>query len=79
MSAFVIERGTPGLKFGKKENKLGMRASETAEVVLEDCRIPEENLLGELEGFIQSGTFDGGRISIVALSLGMPKVLLKQL
>ena len=75
MSAFVIERGTPGLKFGKKENKLGMRASETAEVVLEDCRIPEENLLGELgEGFIQSmKILDGGRISIAALSLGIAK------
>lgn len=75
MSAFVIERGTPGLKFGKKENKLGMRASETAEVVMEDCRIPEENLLGELgEGFIQSmKILDGGRISIAALSLGIAK------
>lgn len=75
MSAFVIERGTPGLKFGKKENKLGMRASETAEVVMEDCRIPEENILGELgEGFIQSmKILDGGRISIAALSLGVAK------
>lgn len=75
MSAFVIERGTPGLKFGKKENKLGMRASETAEVVMEDCRIPEENILGELgEGFIQSmKILDGGRISIAALSLGIAK------
>lgn len=75
MSAFVIERGAPGLKFGKKENKLGMRASETAEVVMEDCRIPEENLLGELgEGFIQSmKILDGGRISIAALSLGIAK------
>ncbi|MGC6478767.1 MAG: acyl-CoA dehydrogenase family protein [Flavobacteriaceae bacterium] len=75
MSAFVIERGTPGLKFGKKENKLGMRASETAEVVLEDCRIPADHLLGELgEGFIQSmKILDGGRISIAALSLGVAK------
>ncbi len=75
MTAFVIERGTPGLKAGKKENKLGMRASETAEVIFEDCRIPEENVLGEVgKGFQQAMTvLDGGRISIAALSLGIAK------
>ena len=75
MTAFVIERGTPGLKAGKKENKLGMRASETAEVIFEDCRIPEENVLGEVgQGFQQAmKILDGGRISIAALSLGIAR------
>ena len=75
ISAFVVERGTKGFKAGKKENKLGMRASETAEMIFEDCRIPKENLLGkEGEGFIQSmKILDGGRISIGALSLGIAK------
>ncbi len=75
MTAFVIERGTPGLKAGKKENKLGMRASETAEVIFEDCRVPEENILGQVgEGFQQAmKILDGGRISIAALSLGIAK------
>ncbi len=75
MTAFVVERGTPGLKAGKKENKLGMRASETAEVIFEDCRIPEANVLGEVgEGFIQAmKILDGGRISIAALGLGIAK------
>ncbi|MBL7964046.1 MAG: acyl-CoA dehydrogenase family protein [Flavobacteriales bacterium] len=75
MTAFVIERGTPGLKAGKKENKLGMRASETAEVIFEDCRVPEENVLGGVgEGFQQAmKILDGGRISIAALSLGIAK------
>ena len=75
MSAFVIERGTPGFKAGKKENKLGMRASETAEMVFEDCRVHKSQLLGaEGEGFIQSmKILDGGRISIAALSLGIAK------
>jgi alkylation response protein AidB-like acyl-CoA dehydrogenase len=75
MTAFVIERGTPGLKAGKKENKLGMRASETAEVIFEDCRVPEENILGNVgEGFQQAmKILDGGRISIAALSLGIAK------
>ncbi|MCB9178290.1 MAG: acyl-CoA dehydrogenase family protein [Flavobacteriales bacterium] len=75
MTAFVIERGTPGMKAGKKENKLGMRASETAEVIFEDCRVPEENILGkEGEGFQQAmKILDGGRISIAALSLGIAK------
>ena len=75
MTAFVIERGNPGMKAGKKENKLGMRASETAEVIFEDCRIPEENVLGEVgQGFQQAmKILDGGRISIAALSLGIAK------
>ena len=75
MTAFVIERGTPGMKAGKKENKLGMRASETAEVIFEDCRVPEENILGQVgEGFKQAmKVLDGGRISIAALSIGIAK------
>ena len=75
MTAFVIERGTPGFYAGKKENKLGMRASETAEMVFDQCIIPDENRLGpEGDGFIQSmKILDGGRISIAALSLGTAK------
>lgn len=75
MSAFIVERGTPGFSGGKKENKLGMRASETAEMIFDNCRIPAENLIGEEgEGFIQSmKVLDGGRISIAALSLGIAK------
>lgn len=75
ISAFVVERGTKGFQAGKKENKLGMRASETAEMIFEDCRIPEENVLGEIgDGFIQAmKILDGGRISIAALSLGIAK------
>jgi alkylation response protein AidB-like acyl-CoA dehydrogenase len=75
MTAFVVERGTPGFSGGKKENKLGMRASETAEVILQDCRIPEENVLGKVgEGFQQAmKVLDGGRISIAALALGIAK------
>ncbi len=75
ISAFVVERGTKGFKGGKKENKLGMRASETAEMIFEDCFVPDENLLGaEGEGFIQAmKVLDGGRISIAALSLGIAK------
>lgn len=73
ISAFIVERGTPGFRGGKKENKLGMRASETAEMIFEQCRVPEENLLGTLnEGFIEAlQVLDGGRISIAALSLGI--------
>jgi alkylation response protein AidB-like acyl-CoA dehydrogenase len=72
MSAFAIDRGTPGLSAGKKENKLGIRASDTAEVVLHDCFVPDENLLGERgDGFRQAmAVLDGGRISIAALGLG---------
>jgi len=75
ISAFVVEKGTPGFSSGKKENKLGMRASETAELVFDNCRIPEGNLLGEVgEGFVQAmKVLDGGRISIAALSLGIAK------
>lgn len=75
MSAFIVEKGTPGFRPGKKENKLGMRASETAEIIFEDCRIPVENLIGkEGEGFIQAmQILDGGRISIGALALGIAK------
>ncbi|MBZ5528483.1 MAG: acyl-CoA dehydrogenase [Acidobacteriia bacterium] len=73
ISAFLVEKGTPGFKPGKKENKLGMRASDTSEVIFSDCRVPAENLLGEEgKGFINSlQILDGGRISIAALALGM--------
>jgi alkylation response protein AidB-like acyl-CoA dehydrogenase len=73
ISAFIVEKGTPGFKPGKKENKLGLRASDTSELILSDCRIPAENLLGaEGDGFIGSlKILDGGRISIAALGLGM--------
>lgn len=75
MTAFVIERGTPGFMSGKKENKLGMRASETAELIFQDCRVHESYMLGNVgEGFIQAmKVLDGGRISIAALSLGIAK------
>lgn len=73
MTSFVIEKGTPGFTSGKKENKLGMRASETAELIFSDCRIHESQRLGEEgDGFIQSlKVLDGGRISIAALSVGI--------
>jgi alkylation response protein AidB-like acyl-CoA dehydrogenase len=73
LSAFIVEKGTKGFRPGKKENKLGLRASDTAELIFEDCEIPEENLLGkEGDGFIDSmRVLDGGRISIAALSLGI--------
>jgi alkylation response protein AidB-like acyl-CoA dehydrogenase len=75
MTAFIVERGTAGFKAGKKENKLGMRASETAEMIFEDCRIHESQILGKVgDGFIQAmKILDGGRISIAALSLGIAK------
>lgn len=75
MTAFVVEKGTPGFTSGKKEDKLGMRASETAELVFDNCRIPDANRLGEVgDGFVQSmKVLDGGRISIGALSLGIAK------
>ena len=75
ITAFVIERGTPGFKGGKKENKLGMRASETAELIFEDCRIHESQVLGQVgDGFVQAmKILDGGRISIGALALGIAK------
>jgi alkylation response protein AidB-like acyl-CoA dehydrogenase len=74
-TAFIVERGTPGFSGGKKENKLGMRASETAEMIFENCRIPEVNMLGEVgDGFRQAlKVLDGGRISIAALSAGIAK------
>ncbi|MBZ5540757.1 MAG: acyl-CoA dehydrogenase [Acidobacteriia bacterium] len=73
ISAFILEKGMPGFKPGKKENKLGMRASDTSEVIFSDCRVPQENLLGqEGQGFVNSlQILDGGRISIAALALGM--------
>ena len=74
-TAFVVEKGTKGFRGGKKENKLGMRASETAEMIFEDCVIPDANRLGEVgDGFKQSlKVLDGGRISIASLSLGIAK------
>lgn len=75
MSAFIVERGTPGLKAGKKENKLGMRASETGEVIFDNCKIHKDQLMGvEGEGFMQAmKVLDSGRISIAALSIGIAK------
>jgi alkylation response protein AidB-like acyl-CoA dehydrogenase len=73
ISAFVIEKGTPGFEIGRKENKLGMRARDTGEVLFRDCAIPEKNLVGKRgEGFIGAmKILDGGRISIAALSVGI--------
>ena len=75
MTAFVVEKSTPGFTAGQKENKLGMRASETACLFFDDCRVPKENVLGKVgEGFIQSmKILDGGRISIAALSVGIAR------
>jgi len=75
ITAFVVERGTPGFNAGKKENKLGMRASETAEMIFDNCRVHKSQVLGNVgDGFIQSmKILDGGRISIAALSLGIAK------
>ena len=74
-TAFVVEKGTPGFAAGKKENKLGMRASETAEMIFDHCRIPDSNRLGAVgDGFRQAmKILDGGRISIAALSIGIAK------
>jgi alkylation response protein AidB-like acyl-CoA dehydrogenase len=73
ISAFIVEKGTPGFTAGKKENKLGLRASDTSTVIFDECRIPKDNLLGQLgHGFIDALTvLDGGRISIAAMALGM--------
>ncbi len=73
MSAFIIEKGTKGLRPGKKEDKLGCRASDTASLTLEDCRVPEENILGrENEGFLEAlKILDGGRISIASMGVGI--------
>lgn len=75
ITAFIVERGTEGFRGGKKENKLGMRASETAEMIFENCRVPKENVLGNVgDGFIQAmKILDGGRISIASLSVGIAK------
>ncbi|MGA3035505.1 MAG: acyl-CoA dehydrogenase [Acidobacteriaceae bacterium] len=75
LSAFIVEKGSKGFRPGKKENKLGLRASDTSELIFEDCEIPEENLLGaEGEGFIDAmRVLDGGRISIAALALGIAR------
>jgi alkylation response protein AidB-like acyl-CoA dehydrogenase len=73
MTAFIVERGTPGFEGGRKEDKLGMRASETTEMIFTDCKVPVENVIGKVgDGFVQSlKVLDGGRISIAALSLGI--------
>ncbi|TYZ13377.1 acyl-CoA dehydrogenase [Hymenobacter lutimineralis] len=73
MTAFIVERGTPGFEAGRKEDKLGMRASETTELIFTDCRVPKENVIGKVgDGFVQAlKVLDGGRISIAALSLGI--------
>jgi alkylation response protein AidB-like acyl-CoA dehydrogenase len=73
ITAFVVEKGTPGFRPGKKENKLGLRASDTAELIFENCEVPGENLIGKIgEGFKDAmRVLDGGRISIAALSLGI--------
>jgi alkylation response protein AidB-like acyl-CoA dehydrogenase len=75
LSAFIVEKGTKGFRPGKKENKLGLRASDTSELIFEDCEIPAENLLGvEGEGFVDAmRVLDGGRISIAALALGIAR------
>jgi alkylation response protein AidB-like acyl-CoA dehydrogenase len=75
ITAFIVERGTPGFKGGKKENKVGMRASETAELIFDNCRVHKSQILGNVgEGFVQAmKVLDGGRISIAALSLGIAK------
>ncbi|NJD68061.1 MAG: acyl-CoA dehydrogenase [Candidatus Methylomirabilota bacterium] len=80
ISAFIVERGTPGLRVGRKEHKMGFRASDTAQVVLEDLRIPDANLLGELHyGFIDALTIlDAGRIGMAALSVGIARGCLEE-
>lgn len=78
ISAFVVEKGTPGFSVGKEEDKMGLRASDTVELIFEDCRIPEENLLGE-EGdgfFIAMSSLDGGRIGIASQSVGLAQACL---
>ena len=79
MSAFAVEKGTPGFRPGKKENKLGLRASDTSELIFEDCAVPAENLVGrEGEAFIDAmKVLDGGRISIAALALGIAQAALE--
>ena len=79
MSAFAVEKGTPGFRPGKKENKLGLRASDTSELIFEDCAVPAENLVGrEGEAFVDAmKVLDGGRISIAALALGIAQAALE--
>ncbi|WP_258359889.1 acyl-CoA dehydrogenase [Moorella sulfitireducens (nom. illeg.)] len=80
MSAFIVPREAPGLKVGKHENKMGIRASQTAEIILKDCRIPKENLLGqEGQGYrIAMQTLDGGRIGVAAQALGIAQAALDE-
>jgi len=80
ISAFIVEKGTPGFSFGKKENKMGIRASSTTELIFQDCRVPRENLLGrEGDGFkIAMQCLDGGRISIAAQALGIAQSALDE-
>ncbi|TET91378.1 MAG: acyl-CoA dehydrogenase [Methanomassiliicoccales archaeon] len=80
ISAFIIEKDTPGFSLGKKEDKMGLRASPTSELIMEDCRIPKENLLGEKDmGFIGAlKILDGGRISIAAMALGIAQSALDE-
>lgn len=80
ISAFIVEKGTPGFTFGKKENKLGIRASSTTELIFQDCRIPKENILGKVgDGFkIAMQTLDGGRIGIGAQALGIAQAALEE-
>src|SRR6185437_2479415 len=75
MTAFIVEKGTPGFTTGKKENKLGMRASETAEQIFTNCRVHKSQIMGEVgDGFVQAlKVLDGGRISIASLALGIAK------
>ncbi|MBB3700376.1 acyl-CoA dehydrogenase family protein [Flammeovirga yaeyamensis] len=79
MTAFVVERGTAGFEAGRKEKKLGMRSSETTEMIFTDCKVPKQNVLGRVgEGFVQAlKILDGGRISIAALGYGIAKGALK--
>jgi alkylation response protein AidB-like acyl-CoA dehydrogenase len=78
ISAFVVEKGTPGFYVGKQEDKMGLRASDTAELIFEDCRVPKENLLGmEGDGFlIAMASLDGGRIGIASQSVGLAQACL---
>jgi alkylation response protein AidB-like acyl-CoA dehydrogenase len=80
ISAFAVDRGTPGLTVGKEEDKLGVRASATSQVILEDCRVPDANLLGELnQGYRDAlKILDGGRISIGAMALGIAQGALEE-
>jgi alkylation response protein AidB-like acyl-CoA dehydrogenase len=80
ISAFIVEKGTPGFSAGHKENKLGLRASDTSQLIMDDCRIPEENLLGRLNGGFADTmrVLDGGRISIAALALGITRCALDE-